>query len=1204
MLNWLKNPKIFSALLAMLLIGLLCVLWLTLGFGKGFFLWAAFSVLLLVVAVLIVDRVMARHSGGLLEMMFRKDADNAVLNASPEERADVSQLRSGLLRAIDTIKKSRIGRTRGTAALYELPWYMMLGHSSAGKSSAIDNSGLVFPLKGKDGNAVKGVGGTRDCDWFFSTEGILLDTAGRYSDQPKDRPEWLGFLKLLKKHRPQAPINGILVALSLPELQKPQSEFFANYARQIRQRVNEVDEVFGMKVPIYIMITKMDLLGGFSSFFEDFTDEERRQVWGATLTHEQGKDFDAVRVVGEHFEALHRGVIQIGQEKLALNRGNLKRQALFAFPIEFHGIKEPLCRFIEMLTEEDPYHTKPLIRGFCFSSSLQDGRPNIATGLRIAGAFGLPEPPAMDTSVPSRAYFLETLFKQVIFPDQYLVGMAKSRHDRMRIVGLAAGLLLLTIAVGIWTLSFVMNQKLIREAASEKQECMQAIRSGSIPEKLGAMQLLQVRIEQLQAWSKKSRPLSYGWGLYRGKDIEESLLKEYFQGIQNLLLGPVKGRLEEGLSRFLKGQTLESAEGENATAEAGGAANAQETAYNALKTYLMLQDRQHLDAAHLTDQLPRYWKPWLEKSTGQKTLDESTHRIAERTIAFFVSQIEKPELPTIQGDPGLVDESRKRIHGEIQFLDPHQRVYNQIKAIANAKYGQVTVGTILDNKDQDIIGGSTVVSGAFCQEAWKAYIQPTIQEAASGKFKGSDWVLNSSVENDLTRHGAQEQNIATLTRLYKADYIKEWERFLSGVALLGFETPDKSATTLGRLAAIQTSPIKLLLQRAAAETSWDNPSESEKAMGSIKKNVLDKANALLGTTSASNNPSGPARGEVGSRFAILSTLVSGEKPPIDNYLEVLQKVRSKLSAVGAAPDPAAAARQTMQAAMGGGGELTEAANYVDNVMLAQAAESEKTALRAILLRPLMKSSGSMTGLVEQDLNRLWSQQVFGAWQNLAVKYPFADSNNDAALADIVRFLKPGEGTLPRFIDTYLTGFVARQGDSLSPRSFGGVSIGFSPAFLSGVSRLQQAARVVQEGETSCFELKPQPTAGIMETYLDINGENLVYRNGPQFWKSITWPSPKGNTGIQLRLVSESGVSTQLLNHQGRLDIMRWLDKARIDNPNATTTILEWAIPANQALATKGRKPGAVRFEFRMVSGANPLKFKALRHHNLPSRITR
>ena len=107
--------------------------------------------------------------------------------------------------------------------LYQLPWYVMIGPPGSGKTTALTRSGLHFPAgEGGEGAEIRGVGGTRNCDWFFTSEAVLIDTAGRYTTQdshaPVDRGAWQGFLDLLKKHRPRQPINGVLVAISASDL--------------------------------------------------------------------------------------------------------------------------------------------------------------------------------------------------------------------------------------------------------------------------------------------------------------------------------------------------------------------------------------------------------------------------------------------------------------------------------------------------------------------------------------------------------------------------------------------------------------------------------------------------------------------------------------------------------------------------------------------------------------------------------------------------------------------------------------------------------------------------------------------------------------------------------------------------------------------------------------------------------------------------
>src|SRR4030088_1831244 len=131
--------------------------------------------------------------------------------------------------------------------LYDLPWYLLIGPPGSGKTTALVNSGLKFPLsRGATPAAIAGVGGTRYCDWWFTEEAVLIDTAGRYttqdSDTAADRQSWLGFLDLLKKNRPKQPINGVLVAISLEDLITLSPAEINAHATAVRSRLLELHD--------------------------------------------------------------------------------------------------------------------------------------------------------------------------------------------------------------------------------------------------------------------------------------------------------------------------------------------------------------------------------------------------------------------------------------------------------------------------------------------------------------------------------------------------------------------------------------------------------------------------------------------------------------------------------------------------------------------------------------------------------------------------------------------------------------------------------------------------------------------------------------------------------------------------------------------------------------------------------------------------
>jgi type VI secretion system protein ImpL len=1246
--QWLRNPKIASAIGFLILVMIIWFAGPALGLKspESRAAWV-FIIMLLWVVSLLAGKFLADRAGSMLERVLRRQSDDAVLAANPNARTEVAALRQRLLTAIDTLKTSKLGKTKGKAALYELPWYMIIGHPAAGKSSAILNSGLTFPFSDKGKSSIQGVGGTRNCDWFFATEGVLIDTAGRYSTQREDRPEWLEFLKLLKKHRSRAPVNGILVAVSLPELMQHQTEAFSAYARQIRERINEIDDAFGIKVPVYLVITKIDLLGGFGQFFEDLSEAERCQVWGATLTHEQGKDFDAGRAVGQHFDSLVQGLAQLGMDKLALNRGNVKRPALFAFPIEFQGVRESVCKFVDILFEDDPYHARPLLRGFYLTSALQEGNPRIAAGVRVSRQFDLPRAGFEMAQTPAaNSFFLRELFRDVIFPDQYMVGRQSSPvRNSARLGAIAAGVVALALFAAGWTWSYIGNQKLMDAARQELVTARQLAGTGQLLDRLKGIELLQLRVEQLYRYRQEGHPWQLGLGLYQGDALERTLRTVYFAEVRSLMLVPVKSDLELKLANLRPGEVKPSQplassqenlrmlrrvayvaqkprnpawlDAKQASAspisskpnvrEAGDS----EQDYNALKTYLMLHFRERMDAPLLANQLPRHWQKWLESNRNGASQDEVS-RIAGRIVAFYLAQITEPDLPLIENSAELVGDARTVLRAEMRRIPAKERLYNELKARANARFAPLTVGRILNNSDADLMAGSYAVPGAFTREAWDNYFRNAITEASKGELKGDDWVLAVSMTDLSSKDAAAEHNRAELEALYRTDYTQEWKKFLQGVAVHDLSDLAKAAGAMGRLGDASASPLKRILQRAAFETAWDNPSELTKKIESAKTSVVAQAEQLIKNTypSAGNTSVAAVQyGEVGKQFSALANLAgaSNSRAQVDGYLELLVKLKTKLGTIAASGEPGANARQLMQATLlGANSEFAEALYHVDNVLLSGVNEDSKAYLRPLLVRPLMQAFSVMVPVVEDDINRAWEQRVFANWQGLASKYPFANNGNEAQMSDIAKFLRPGDGVLPRFVDQYLGALVVRRSDGLTARTWANMGVHFSPTFLSGISRLLIAgSTALQEGDGSHFELQPIPTPGLSEILLEIDGQVLRYRNGPQPWVAFNWPNPAQSQGARLQAVSFSGVPTQVANYNGRLGLMRLLADARALRPTDGSSTVEWRF---KPIRSDGKESGkqdtaSIRFNYRPVSGANLLALSNLRGLSLPQRIT-
>uniref|UniRef100_UPI0025BE9F3E type VI secretion system membrane subunit TssM n=1 Tax=Aquabacterium sp. TaxID=1872578 RepID=UPI0025BE9F3E len=1036
-----------------------------------------------------VRRWQAHKAARALEQAMDAEADKAQKAARPEKQDEVAAVRERMAEAVKLIKSSKLGETSGAAALYELPWYAVIGNPAAGKSSAVVKSGLKFPFADGADNVIQGIGGTRHCDWYFTTEGILLDTAGRYSVHEEDRSEWLGFLSLLKKHRPKAPLNGVIIAVSVAELAGQKPEFAIDLARKLRQRVQELTEKLEVFAPVYVVFTKADLIAGFVDFFEDRDRDERDKVWGATLPYDTSARSDAVAQFDTHFDELFEGLKAASVARMSLHRGEQLPPGVLTFPLEFAALKPALRTFVNTLFEENPYQFRPIFRGFYFTSAVQEGQSTSRASERVAQQFGLQLQSGTAAAVYSQSgFFLKELFSRVIFADRQLVQQYTSRNKlRLRYASFFGGVTLLGALLAAWTWSYMGNRELVAHVQEDliKAQRVQDKRV-DLASRLEALEILQDRLEQMQRY-RETRPWSIGLGLYQGEAIERRLKEEYFNGLQVVMLKPttqaVAGYLSEvnakagelrPLQRLADGggaQAMAAAlsapaasgaqaapgtePGLMATPPAAGQtpyASASSTnvseAYNALKAYLMLGDRSRIEPGHMSDQLTRFWRTWLETNRGTLPREQLIQR-AERILSFALSQMNDPDFPQQELNLTLLDQTRENLRRVIKGMPARERVYAEIKARAATRFAPVTVARLVSDADRTVVAGSHAVSGTFTREAWEQYVRDAIKEAANSELQSTDWVLKTAASDDLTLEGSPEQIQKALTQLYKTEYVAEWKKFMQGVSVQDFSSFEQAVVQMNRLGDPANSPVGLLFKTLFEQTAWDNPSmlNDRLAKGQqgfvawFKQTVLGmspqavQVNMDINLGKQAEIPLGP----IGKEFSSLNRLMAareGSPSLMQAYLGSLSKVRSRFNQMKTQGDPGPSSRQLMLQTLEGQGELADALKLVDEQMLTGMSDSARTALRPLLVRPLMQAYGVIVKPTESELNRVWMAQVYEPYQrSLALKYPFDRSSRmEASPAEIAKVFG-AEGAVSKFVEQSLGALVVRRGDKVDARTW-------------------------------------------------------------------------------------------------------------------------------------------------------------------------
>ena len=355
------------------------------------------------------------------------------------------------MRQLSTLRVK--GRRGGSRYLYELPWYIFIGPPGGGKTGALKNCGLDFPLRREGGPIdIEGGGGTANCNWVITDEAVFIDTAGRYttrsSNETVDGAAWRNFLGLLSRHRPREPINGVIVAIGLTDLMGGDGAALARNAEAVRERLKELYEETKARIPVYVIFTKADLLVGFNETFQAMRAEERRQVWGATFTGESEAEMRAaLDGFGGEFDALVARLGEYQLRRLHEERDTLVRGKIFSFSAQFSSIKPAIEQFLRRAFEPNRFGDPAWLRGVYFTSATQFGQPIDRLMEAMARDFGV-ERKAVALTPPGagRSYFLEHLLSKVVFPEAGLVtrtvrrGPPYARYAAIAACAVAAGL--------------------------------------------------------------------------------------------------------------------------------------------------------------------------------------------------------------------------------------------------------------------------------------------------------------------------------------------------------------------------------------------------------------------------------------------------------------------------------------------------------------------------------------------------------------------------------------------------------------------------------------------------------------------------------------------------------------------------------------------------------------------------------------------
>ena len=1103
---------------------------------------------------------------------------------------EVEVLRKRFEEAVAALKQADIGGRPKNPLLalltrrqyvYELPWYIFIGPPGSGKTTALVNSGLQFPFAERFGQEmIRGIGGTRNCDWWFTDEAVLLDTAGRYTTQESsheaDSAAWTGFLQLLKKYRPRRPINGVIVTVSVADLlQQTQAQREAQ-ASAIRKRVQELHEELNIRFPLYVLVTKIDLLAGFMEFFGEYGKEERGQVWGATFPLAEKQNSTALDSFDAEFLALEQRLNDRLIDRLQQERDIQKRALLYTFLQQFHSLKEVLGSFLNQVFSPSRFEQQPLLRGFYFTSGTQEGNPidrvmgGLARALHLDRKLLAPHKPS------GKSFFLTRLIKDVIFSEAGLAG-TNLRWERKRAalqwgIFAAAGLITAS-AVAAWTISYSNNKEYVAKVKQKLPTILEKVRGLPVQQTVDIVSLLPVleSVKELADAPNGSDkvPLSMGFGLYQGEKLDAASNNAYQKLLQDAFLPQIVLRIERLLNT-------------------GSRANL-ELLYEGLKAYLMLYEPEHFDPVALKAFITTDWEISLPREITveqRKQLESHLDNLLAR------GQLSSP-IP-------INEQLVSNVRYTVAQTPIAQRIYNRIKQQGvGAGIPEFTIAKAAGPSAPLIftrISGQPLTKGVPGLFSYAGYHKAFSQAAKEVTRELADeevWVLGLK-EKDRNRWmhpEAQARLLDEVRRLYLEDYASIWSAFINDITLVGADNLQKSIQMARLLSAID-SPLISLMRAIVKETTLVDVEESDKTIVDKTtdkvKTARDKLEQLFGQTGkrapAAATESRPEN-IVDDRFKELRNMVRsavpGQPAPIDAIPAQINELYTLLTAT--------------EAALKGGGAPPP--SDVPTKIKADAGRMPEP-VRSMLITLTAGGVSQALGATRTNLDQALRASI-GEFCTKAIagRYPFVkDSPRDVTQDDFARLFAPG-GLLDEFFQKYLVQYVDTSTRPWTFRKVGDADMRRS----SGALQEFQRAQIIRDvffpggGRTAGMNLTFKPIemdASITQFILDVDGKLVRYSHGPQVPATLQWPGPRGSSQVRLQIspASASGVSGQVF--EGPWALFRMLDGMQISPTSQPEKFIV-------TFSVDGRK---ARFEVVTSSVQNPFRLNELNQFHCPGRL--
>ncbi len=779
--------------------------------------------LLMVAFLFIINRIRNSRSARIA-----RDSESEVRPKSGDFE-EIAAFGERLAHATRWLRKSKLAES-GRDAVYDLPWYLLVGPRGSGKSTLVVQSGFSFSYTDPKKAAGRlNFGPTGNCDLWVANEALFLDPSGKYFSEEYEKGTCLNILQQIKEHRPIKPLDGILIVLDIAKFFSLDDAAIRDQADRLRSFLDMTMHELGMVIPIYLLFNKSDLIEGFLEFFGKAEDRET-QLLGATFTRDQYGDQHPEKVFRLEFEQICRSTRSFGVTRL-IGQPQRVREKTFAFPNQLSLMVDRLSEFIGILFQHSQFREKPLFRGFYFTSGVQgDNHLDLVADL-LASKTGLPASAGSQGAQGTESYFIKSLLTRVILPDRNLAGLSavirrRRLLRRIAIVAILGVILPLFILLGFWG-AYRDNNRLFYAV-----ECARGIpiENGKSSENLRDLNELKQSLEKLDCHGEfdncRISGRRFHWGLYAGSEALAEARRVYLAKLNQLFLDQlINGDTSLGHKyNGLKTQLRMIASASNRDADLSPADFDPGRAYTLLKTVMMLSNETKAKAAFLQEQLLEYWLQGVQekdKPESRELLRFYLHQLGDHHSSAY-------RLPTTLAD----EELARRIREMLLVVEPDLYYYGIIQEEGSHKINLVNLTGIVGVENTGLFDAGAEIDGTYTKLGWETLVRDRINEMKTDYESERSWVLGMTASEP-----GQPKIDEELRTHYFRDYQNNWWNFLHSIDIVPFANFQEASQKLAVLSDTRQSPLITLIRTTSLNTWGDLEEQNLKDIEGIRNTV-------------------------------------------------------------------------------------------------------------------------------------------------------------------------------------------------------------------------------------------------------------------------------------------------------------------------------------------------------------------------------